>query len=510
MDTFLVVVATTGLGLWFFLSIIWRGKLPPGPPPKPIIGNLHQFPKVNRAQAFDQWHRTYGPIVGLKLGLKKLILIGNYQVARELLDRRGAIYSSRPRVVMAGEIANRGNHTALMPYGSKWKLHNRVHSTLMNPRMVQRYQYLQDIESRQLLDDLLKGSTSDFGARIHRYSSSLLFALAYGQRLPTSDAFEIQENAHIAHHFIENLAAGRWLVDAFPVLNYLPTVLAPWKKIGDQLYQRKFGLLQRNTALALEKPGWNWTKHFHGPKKPADASWEELLNIIGVLYEAGADTTTSALEAFVMAAVLHPDPVRRVQAEIDALVGGAARIPNFDDVQQLPYMNAFVNETMRWRPIAPEGVPHSLMEEDEYEGYTLPKNSIVIANQWQMAMDPATFTDPQAFRPERWLEDPKLPISAFGFGRRACPGRHIAMNSMRIVMCRLLWAYDFDHAYEHGQKVPIDPDNFVREGVLSKPAPFKARLRVRSPAHEKTIQSALRESEQDEDKILAHIAEGLA
>ncbi|KAJ6024768.1 cytochrome protein [Penicillium herquei] len=497
----LFIFLILGLGLRFTLR---GGVLPPGPNTKPIIGNLHQFPKKNRAETFDRWHKAYGPVVGLKLGLKKLILIGTYDAARELLDRRGAIYSSRPRVVVAGEIANRGNHTALIPYGPKWKLHNRVHSVLMNPRMVQNYQDLQDIESRQLVHDLLSGTVSDFGEHLHRYSSSLLFALAYGKRLLNADAGEIKDNAHIAHHFIENLAAGRWLVDSFPVLNYLPSVLAPWKKIGARLYSRKLKLLQRNSALAQEKEAWNWTKHFLGAKRPKDITEEELLNIIGVLFEAGADTTTSALEAFVMASVLHKDSVKRAQKEIDALVGDD-RLPGFEDVKQLSYMSAFVNETMRWRPIAPEGVPHSLTEDDDYMGYTIPKGSTIIANQWQMAMDTDTFGDPSAFRPERWLEDPKLPISAFGFGRRACPGRHVAMNSLRIVMCRLLWAYDFEHAYEDGKQVEIDSSNFIREGVLSRPAPFKAALRVRSNRHEQTIKRAHLESEKDEQKILSLI-----
>jgi cytochrome P450 len=501
-----ITVITLGLVLLFALQ---GGPLPPGPKAKPIIGNLHQFPQENRANVFNGWHKAYGPIVGLKLGLKNLILIGTYDVARELLDRRGAIYSSRPRVVMAGEIANRGNHTALMPYGPKWKLHNRVHSALMSPRMVHNYQYLQDIESRHLVHDLLSATSSDFGVHIHRYSSSLLFTLAYGKRLLKGDAYEIKENAHIAHHFIENLAAGRWLVDAFPLLNYLPSIIAPWKRIGSQLYNRKLGLLQRNMAIALEKRAWNWTKHFQGAKRGQAATEEDLLNVIGVLYEAGADTTSSALEVFIMASVLHPPSVKKVQKEIDALVG-KERLPSFEDVKKLPYLNAFINETMRWRPIAPEGVPHCVMEDDEYMGYTIPKGSIVIANQWQMAMDPDTFADPTAFRPDRWLEDPKLPVSAFGFGRRACPGRHIAMNSIRIVMCRLLWSYDFKHAYEGNERVEIDSSNFIREGVLSKPAPFQAILSVRSPEHEKTIKQAYLECEKDEEKILTDIGTGVA
>src|ERR1700755_3030283 len=74
--------------------------LPPGPPRLPIIGNLHQAPQVNPWRTYQQWSKQYGPIFSLQYGLNTIIMLGTYKAARDLLDKRSNIYSSRPRVVM--------------------------------------------------------------------------------------------------------------------------------------------------------------------------------------------------------------------------------------------------------------------------------------------------------------------------------------------------------------------------------------------------------------------------
>ena len=74
----------------------------------------------------------------------------------------------------------------------------------------------------------------------------------------------------------------------------------------------------------------------------------------------------------------YPLAMARAQAELDRVVG-RDRLPEFDDAPALPYVNALIKETMRWRTIAPMGVPHSLMEDDVYEGRVVPKGTTVVA-----------------------------------------------------------------------------------------------------------------------------------
>ena len=79
-----------------------RAKLPPGPPRLPLIGNLHQAPKDAPWVTFSKWVEEYGPLVSVDFGGTNVILIGDFETARNLMDKRANIYSSRPRMVSKG------------------------------------------------------------------------------------------------------------------------------------------------------------------------------------------------------------------------------------------------------------------------------------------------------------------------------------------------------------------------------------------------------------------------
>ena len=91
--------------------------------------------------------------------------------------------------------------------------------------------------------------------------------------------------------------------------------------------------------------------------------------------------TFSMLQTFFLAMSLEPEVQRKAQAELDRVVS-ADRLPDYGDLDKLPYIKAIVMETMRKTPVAPLSVPHSVKEDDEYEGWIVPKGSVVVANIW--------------------------------------------------------------------------------------------------------------------------------
>ncbi len=91
--------------------------------------------------------------------------------------------------------------------------------------------------------------------------------------------------------------------------------------------------------------------------------------------------TVASVRAFFLAMAMYPDIQRKAQEELDRVVG-RTRLPDFEDRNNLPYVNAVVKELTRWNVVAPMGLPHAALEDDEYNGYFIPKGSIVIANVW--------------------------------------------------------------------------------------------------------------------------------
>lgn len=98
-------------------------------------------------------------------------------------------------------------------------------------------------------------------------------------------------------------------------------------------------------------------------------------------YKAAANTSADTMAAFFVAMVLYPDVQKRAQLELDAVVG-ADRLPDFSDRPSLPYLNALVKELLRWHVVAPIGVPHRVVADDEYDGYLIPSGASVFVNIW--------------------------------------------------------------------------------------------------------------------------------
>ena len=176
--------------------------------------------------------------------------------------------------------------------------------------------------------------------------------------------------------------------------------------------------------------------------------------------------------------IAHPEIQRRAQGELDIVVG-RSRLPTLADAPNLPYIQALVKESLRWRAALPLGIPHSTIEDDWYEGMFIPKGTICIPNVWHMNRDPEIYGENAAhFDPARHLDASGdiAPGSSdtkeeghvsYGFGRRKCIGLHVANNSLFINIAIMLWATRIERKKNaSGQLVPLDVDGFVDHGLV--------------------------------------------
>lgn len=377
------------------------------------------MPKSHPWLTQTELHAKYGPIFSMVFGQSTVIFLGTYDIARELLEKRSNIYSSRPRSVMVGECIGDGNRSLILPYGEQWRGYRRLQGAFLSPRMSNTYRELQDLESKQLVAEFLEHD--DFFKRYHRYSSSLTFALAYGKRMLTGLEPEVKGVETIMDN-LNKAFITNWIVDSLPSLNHLPTFLKPWMKIAKELGDEERDFFNEIRSGAGARPGYNWCKDILTMKEHKALTDTQLSYVIGNTYEAGADTTTMTLQVFTLAAVLHPEKIAILKEEIERVVG-RTRLPTFKDTEQMPYLAAFVKEVHRWRPVLPGGVPHAVTADDEFMGYHIPKGATIVGGHWAISMDKEMYPDPDKFEPERFLKDPDLPYSQFGFGRRKCIGQ---------------------------------------------------------------------------------------
>lgn len=131
---------------------------------------------------FHELNKEYGDVVYLQLGPTPTIILGSAQAAWDLLEKRGAIYSSRPRFIMGGELLSGGMRGLMAPYNSFWRRWRKLlHGGFMQ-RQSESYRPIQSLESKVLMRDLLK-TPNDFRTHLERYAASVIVTVTYGRRV---------------------------------------------------------------------------------------------------------------------------------------------------------------------------------------------------------------------------------------------------------------------------------------------------------------------------------------
>ncbi|KAH9484581.1 Cytochrome P450 monooxygenase 58 [Psilocybe cubensis] len=255
--------------------------------------------------------------------------------------------------------------------------------------------------------------------------------------------------------FIRLSTPGRYIVESWPILLYLPRFMQ-WfrheaeerRKEDTELYMSLVSEVRKRIDLGVAAP----STARRALEKQSDFGLNDVETAFALSapFAAGVGTTLSALNVFFLAMLHFPGVMHNAQQEIDDVVG-SSRIPDFDYINSLPYIKAVILETLRWRPIAPIGVPHSVIQDDIYQAgddeLFIPSGSTVYANIHSMSKDTEAFPSPDEFRPERYLEAESSSSNSphttffFGFGRRICPGMHVAQNSLYAVIVRYVWIY---------------------------------------------------------------------
>ena len=335
-----------------------------------------------------------------------------------------------------------------------------------------------------------------------RYSASVVMQVTYDYQIKTLGDPLIRAVDDRLEALATWVRPGASILDRFPPLMYIPTFINPWKQEGlrlraleQDLFLGQFLKVRERVSRGECQPCF--VSKLLDRQAELDITDEECASMAGSLFGAGSDTTASALDVFVMAMCRFPAVLRQMQDEVDS-VCGRDRLPTFDDLPSLPYVNAVVKETLRWRPISAGGFQHKLTEDVEYRGYVLPRGSAVVAPNWSIQLDPAEYKDPHRFNPSRFLGDdgegsgtwfaPQRGSFAFGFGRRICPGLHVATRSLAINLACIAWCFNISET--DGE---IDTFAFT-SAANSRPLPFGATFAYRDDMRRQIVEEENRDT----------------
>ncbi|KAG9000126.1 hypothetical protein FRB93_012890 [Tulasnella sp. JGI-2019a] len=477
------------------------------------------MPKSHTFLRFTEWAREHGSIFSLKISDETIVVLSSPQAVYDVMEQNGAVLADRPVKHMAMLLTN-GMMIGMAPYGPSWRGQRRAAHDVLKPASCAKHLPMQIAESNQLMYDILC-NPEDTYFHIQRAALSVMSSLMFGARTPTIRSPILESIFAIASRLHKLMEAGATPpFELIPLLKYIPQRFAPWKAQAKEVREMQrgllFDLLDKCEARAAAGNGNGC--YMEGILAKAEAyglSREAIAYTGGSMLNAGSATTTSYLHFLVLLLVEHPEVQEKAHAELDRVIG-PGRLPTLEDMANLPYICAIIQEIHRYRPVAPLAVPHKSLDDVYYGKYRIPQGSSVYANVWAIYRDPTLFDRPEEFYPERYLSSPlglkkgvvddiertdafkRFNLLAYGTGRRACPGIHLANNTIELNVARLLWGFKFTNTWkvdEAGRATKEKADSWhFPSGATHDPSEFKCETHVRSSQHAQVIKDSFVQS----------------
>ncbi|KAG2363554.1 cytochrome P450 [Suillus spraguei] len=439
--------------------------LPPSPPTWRLGG--HFLPLRRPFLTVAEWIDEYGPVITLRSGFQKIVYIGRYKAAVDIMENQAKFLADRPPNT-AAEIFNGGMGIALVRFGDRFRRMRRAVLSQLRPNAAEAYQPLQMQHAKNIVFGILD-DPRNLQNHVVTYAATTIMQVAYGKNTPTSATNPAVVEAHKLMKMTGSsriLRPSVYLVNSIPWLKYLPWYgrdlrlrFERSKKLYVGNLNRVKEQMQNNEAI-----GPSFTKYMLEQSHLYGLTDTEIAFLAGAFLRSGSQTTSSAMCTVLMAAACFPEEQAKVQEELDAVIG-RHRAPTFADKKSLPRLQAFIYEALRWRPPVPDAVSHRTIEDVIWENYCIPAGTTVVGNIWSICRDPDVFPEPDAFKPQRWIDDQgslrdDIKLFIFGFGWRVCAGQHVANRSVFITSLLVLWAF----------KLTLDPTKPLEDmGFTSGP-----------------------------------------
>ncbi|XP_077801017.1 cytochrome P450, family 2, subfamily C, polypeptide 43 isoform X7 [Macaca mulatta] len=394
MDSLVVLVLCLSclllLSLWRQRS--GRGKLPPGPTPLPVIGNILKIGIKDVSKSLTNLSKVYGPVFTLYFGLERMVVLHGYEAVKEALIDLGEEFSGRGHFPLF-ERANR-RFGIVFSNGKRWK-------------------------------------------EIRRFSLMTLRNFGMGKR---SIEDRVQEEARC---LVEELRKTK----ASPCDPTFILGCAPCNVICSIIFHKRFDYKDQQFLNLMEKFNENakilsspWIQEKHNQQ--SEFNIENLENTAVDLFAAGTETTSTTLRYALLLLLKHPEVAAKVQEEIEHVIG-RNRSPCMQDRSRMPYTDAVVHEIQRYIDLLPTSVPHAVTCDVKFRNYLIPKGTTILISLTSVLRDNKEFPNPEMFDPRHFLDEGGnfknsnyfMPFSA---GKRICVGEALARMELFLFLTSIL------------------------------------------------------------------------
>ncbi|XP_061599415.1 cytochrome P450 1B1-like [Cololabis saira] len=465
----------------------------PGPFAWPVVGNalqLGQMPHIT----FSKLAKKYGDVYQIRLGCSDVVVLNGDRVIRQALIQHSTEFAGRPNFVSFQMISG-GKSLSFTNYSKQWRIHRKIAQTTIRAFSCADSQtkkvFEQQIvaEATELVEIFLKLSAQrQYFNPAHELTvaaANVICALCFGKRYGHDDT-EFRKLLQQNNQFGQTVGAGS-LVDVMPWLQSFPNPVRRMFKNFKYLNQEFFGFVKskvdEHRATFHPEITRDISDAIIGVIKDADSdaqlSTDHTEATVADLLGAGMDTVSTALHWIVLLLAKHPDVQARLHELVDRVVG-RDRLPSVEDRIHLPYLDAFIYETMRFTSFVPVTIPHSTTSDVTVGGLNIPKDTVVFINQWSVNQDPLRWKDPHVFDPSRFMDengcldkDLTNNVMIFSAGKRRCIGDQVAKVEIYLLFAILLHQCSFEKCPDQDFSL-----NYTY-GLTLKPLDYKITAKLR-------------------------------
>uniref|UniRef100_A0A8C9DIB1 unspecific monooxygenase n=1 Tax=Prolemur simus TaxID=1328070 RepID=A0A8C9DIB1_PROSS len=436
----LVLCLSCLLLLFLWRQSSGRGKLPPGPTPLPIIGNMLRLNVKDIGKSFTNFSKAYGPVFTVYLGMKPAVVLHGYEVVKEAMIDHGEEFSGRGHFpflfpILVGVVFSNGD---------RWKQIRRFTlMTLRNFGMGKRSveERVQE-EARCLVEELRKTEASpcDPTFILSCAPCNMICSIIFQNRFDYNDNhfLKLMEKLHVN----VNILSSPWM----QIYNNFPALI--------DYFPATFNTLFNNAAFIksyiLEKAKEHQESlDVNNPRDFIDCFLIKMEEIC---------ITSHGLSA-------------KVQEEIDCVIG-RHRSPCMQDKSHMPYTDAVIHEVQRYLDLVPTDLPHAVTRDIKFRNYLIPKGTTILPFLTSVLHDSKEFSNPEQFDPGHFLDesgnfkksDYFMPFSA---GKRSCLGEGLARMELFLFLTSILQNFNLKSLVD-----PKDLDTTLVAKAFTSVPPF--------------------------------------
>ncbi|WCJ38662.1 Cytochrome P450 71AU50 [Euphorbia peplus] len=447
----------------FLLQLSWRkitkskkNKLPPGPLGFPIFGHLHLFMNFPH-RALHHLAKRYGSIMHLRLGQVPVVVVSSPQSAELFLKTHDLVFADRPFQAAASYLTYNMKNISGSPYGSYWRNVRKMCATqLLSIQKIDSFRSMRKEEVNLLVDYIKEASyrdvVVDLRSKISSLSADMSCRMVFGKKYAENE-FDERGFLAVMKDFLQVLSTP-YLGDFFPLIATFDIQgqkkkMAAVSKVFDGFLEK---IIDEHIQSKEESRVEDFVDIMLGFVQSEESEYhmgrENIKAIMLDMLVGAMDTTSTSIDWILSEILRHPRVMKKVQKELEKMVGMDKTVEE-SDLRNLEYLDMVIKETMRLHPIAPLLMPHKASEDTIVDGFLIPKGSQIFINAWAIGRDSSAWSDAEKFWPERFIgsnidvQGRNFELLPFGSGRRGCPGIHLGLTVIRLVVAQLLHCFEW-------------------------------------------------------------------